>query len=142
MAELLVRVRDKVSPDPYLNVRLTKRGDVIVVMPDGHDWAADELRNRDWRIVKVPGLSMVEAEAMTVEEPHDPERSRMMLRRWFRLDVDSVDLPQRARQVIADDSRAAPTFDLTLQQLRAAKLQKSPVADPAVIGPVRANVIG
>lgn len=34
MAEFLLRVVDKINPDPYLNTKCRKRGDVVAVCPD------------------------------------------------------------------------------------------------------------
>lgn len=135
MAELLVRVRDKTSPDLYKDVRLTKRGDVIVVMPDGWTWGSGELTNPDWRIVKLPNVSLDEAEAMTAGElPADPKvPSRTLQRRAFSFDLDN--LPQSVAAFIADDTRASPalTVNLTLAQFRGLKKRKEAKQDPAIL---------
>lgn len=57
MAELLVRVVDKVHPtDPDKNLQCTKKGDVIWICPDGWNWGREELANPEWRIMKMPGV--------------------------------------------------------------------------------------
>ena len=57
MAELLIRVVDKIHPtDPDKNLATSKKGDVISVCPDGWNWGREELANPEWRIVKMPGV--------------------------------------------------------------------------------------
>lgn len=135
MAELLVRVRDKTSPDIYKDVRLTKRGDVIVVMPDGWTWGSGELTNPDWRILKLPNVSVEEASAMLGGElPIDPQApSRTLQRRAFSFDLDN--LPQSVAGFIADDTRKTPalTVNLTLAQFRGLKKRKEAKQDPAIL---------
>jgi hypothetical protein len=143
MCEILVRVRSKSSDDPVLDCKLTKRGDVIVARPDGWAWGAQELANPDWRIIRLPAVPLDEAEAMLAPEPEtDPQNpSRMLQRRAFRLDLDS--LPQPVRDWLADDSRQQPALaaGVTADQFRALKRRKPAVPDPAVIGESR-SIIG
>lgn len=56
MAEILLRVVDKTNDDKQLDAQCSKRGDVIVVMPDGWAWGREELKSDVWRIVKLPGV--------------------------------------------------------------------------------------
>lgn len=57
MAELLLRVVDKINPHcPIKNRLCTKRGDVIHVARDGWPWGSDETANPHWVIVKLPGV--------------------------------------------------------------------------------------
>lgn len=53
MAEILVRVVDKIQPDPVKAERLLRAGDVVSVCPDGWAWTPIERTNPDWRIVRV-----------------------------------------------------------------------------------------
>jgi len=71
MAELLVKAIDAVCTDPGKSPAelaakdargCYKRGDVVVVMPDGHAWGAMEGPPKFW-VVKVPGLSVEAAQA-------------------------------------------------------------------------------
>lgn len=134
MAELLVRVVDKINDDPYLNAQCTKRGDVIVVMPDGWGWGKQELTNPEWRIVKLPGVSVSEASTFLGPEfdtdPLNP--SRMLQRRAFRLDVDALPDPKGQ---MADHKRKNPLHkvNLTGGQLIALKHKKPALADPNVL---------
>lgn len=135
MAELLVRVVDKVNDDPYLDVQCTKRGDVIVVQPDGWVWGAEELKNPDWRIVQAPNISVSAATAFLGPElDTDPQRpSRVLQRRAFKLDLSL--LPAKWTAWLADDSRtqAKRLFSGTGAQVLALKVAKPALADPNVI---------
>ena len=91
MCELLVRVVDKSNPDdPYLDARCTRRGDVITVQPDGWPWGVQEQLSPDWRIVRVPGVSVGDAASLLAPEPEtDPQNpSRMLQARLFKLNLD------------------------------------------------------
>lgn len=140
MAQLLVRVTDKVSPDIYQNAKLTKRGDVIAVQADDWQWGTKELTEPFWRIVKHTGVSVSEAEAFLAPEPEvDPQNpSRTLQRRAFKLNIDAAVIPAMIRDWLNDNTRAVPVFDVTalipLNAFRALKLAKPPIADPNVIG--------
>lgn len=58
MAELLIRTIDKTADNVDQDRLLSKRGDVIVVEPDGHNWGAQELTSDFWMIIKVPGVEV------------------------------------------------------------------------------------
>jgi hypothetical protein len=136
MAELLVMAHDKASADPYLDCRCYKRGDVVVVRPDGWAWGREELLSPLFRIVRVP-VSVSEAEAFLARERDtDPTRpSRTLQRRWFRFAVDAA--PEAFRTWWREEARRRPMFDLSgapAQEIRALKSQKQTIEDPAVIG--------
>lgn len=134
MAELLIRVKSKTSNDPYKDVKLTKRGDVIVVKPNDSFWSHEELINPDWRILRVVGLSINEAEALLAEEPGDSKINRMLQRRAFDLHIDKSDIPNNIKNWILDDTRTIPIREVTLSQVRGLKRTKQPVQDSAIIG--------
>lgn len=126
MAELLVRVVDKVNSDPYLDVHCTKRGDVIAVCPDGWRWGSGELNNPAWRIVKLPGVTVSQASVFLGPEIEtDPTHpNRMRRNRAFKIDVDAL-----------GDMPAGPRLhrrDKTLGEMMALKVAKVPLADPNV----------
>lgn len=116
MAELLVRIVDKTSTDPYLNAQLTKRGDVIVVVEDGHRWGRDELANTEWKIIKVPGVKASDVSGFLAPEPNgdNANPSRVLQRRAFRFNL-----------------AAKPK---NLADLLAAQVRKPRLQDPNVIG--------
>lgn len=134
MAELLVRVVDKTNADPYLDAKCLKRGDVVVVMPDGHGWGKQELINPDWRIVKLPGIPVSQAtHFLGPELPEDPLNPSLMLqRRAFKLDVDALPDPKGQ---MADRKRRNPLHkvNLTVAELAALKVRKPSLPDPNVL---------
>jgi hypothetical protein len=121
MSELLVRIVDKINPDFYLNTKCTKRGDVIVVRPDGWAWGSEELTNPQWTILRLPNVPLTEAEALLGPEKNaDPSHpSHTLQRRTSHLDLDHL---------------PANLDTLPLQTFQALKLRKQPVVDPAVFG--------
>lgn len=137
MASLLVVVHDKINPDFYKDCQCYKRGDVVDVHPD--DWVYGRLELTDplFRIFIIPALSESEASAYLFwEVPTDPQNpSRTLQRRGFCLDLDSPIIPAAVRAYIDDDTRAQPTFTVTLNQaqLRNLKKLRPPIADPNVI---------
>jgi hypothetical protein len=138
MSEVLVRVRNKVQADPYLSCKLHERGDVIVVCADGWAWSAAELTNPDWRIIKLPNVTVSQVDGFLGPEfDTDPAHpSRMLRRRAFMLDIDFSDLPLAFKNWLRDDTRAAPTrtVNYTPAQFLALKVAKTPLTDPNVIG--------
>ncbi len=140
MAQLLIRVVNKVNADFYLNTKCTKRGDVIVVQSDAWQWGSSELSNPDWRIIKHTELTVSEANAfLAAEVDTDPgSPSKTLQRRAFKLDVDAAVIPQTIKDWLADSTRAVPILDLTplitLNGVRALKTAKAAIVDPNVIG--------
>ena len=67
MAELLVMARS--NPDP----RGYQRGDVVLAMPDGHEWGRGELDEAVFLIVEVPGDP---SEFEHLREEHTPPWSQ------------------------------------------------------------------
>ena len=143
--ELLVRVKDKVNEDFYLNCQCTKRGDVIAAQADGWNWGIDELSLPFYRILKLPDMAKGDANALLAPEldtdPANP--SKTLQRRAFKLDLDHPSLPQDLQDFIADDSRKQPTFLSSLSNINllSLKMAKVPVQDPTVFG-VNPNVFG
>ncbi len=114
MADLLIRIRDKESSgDPETDAVQFKRGDVIAVWPTPGPWGTEELRNPDWRIVRLPNVSVEDAqELMAPERLATLDGERLMRKRRARLDVDNLPAPVRAW--LADDTRAVPIFSSPL----------------------------
>lgn len=137
MAELLIRIRDKVNQDSiYLDCSCLKRGDVVTVQRDGWPWGDKELSNPDWRILAVPGTSVNVFQALLAEEvdenPSMP--SRVLQRRGFGLHLNSNFITARPALVnwLTDDTRAIPilTFNLTQNQIDALRIKKPRLVDP------------
>jgi len=85
MAELLVRIVDKVNPnDPALDLQCLKRGDVVTIGEDGWPWSGKELSNPDWKVMYFPGASMSAAESYLAPElPDGPDDMTPKRRRAF-----------------------------------------------------------
>jgi len=140
MAELLIQVVDKTNPDPELDAKCYKRGDVISILPDGAYWG-DATQNPLWRIIRVVGLSPEELEALlTLSVPEDMSDGMLSLkrRRARFLDLDSPGVPAPMRAWLNDSKRAVPILDLSahlpLAALRTMLVRRSALASPRVIG--------
>lgn len=133
MCEMLVRVVDKVNDDPYLDAKCSKRGDVITIQPDGWMWSRLELKSPIWRIIKVPGVSVAQAEVfLTPEVDADPANpSAVLQRRAHKIDLDA--LPDAKAQIM-DGNRGNPLHrvDVDAAGLMAHKIAKTALTDPNV----------
>jgi len=68
MCELLVKAIDANHPDPVIDLAGSyKRGDVVVIMPDGHTWGTGELDTNVFAIIKHPGVSVDSMKYMLYE---------------------------------------------------------------------------
>lgn len=135
MAELLIRVVDKPAhPDPYVDIQQSKRGDVIAVVPDGWAWSERERTNPEWRIVRVPGLTVAAAEELMTPDSGDRRVNRMI--RWRRkaFDLEHAGLRAKDIQALQDNARSVPVIKLSAAIGRALIKTKPPADDPAVIG--------
>lgn len=127
MCELLLRVVDKINrDDPRLDSKCTKRGDVIVAVDDGWSWSPAERTNPDWRIIRLPNVTLSEAQSFLAPEPEDtPETpSPFRQRRAFRFDADSPALPAAFATWLADASRAQPARTVNYDWSQLAALRK------------------
>lgn len=106
--ELLIRIVDKpLSGNAETDVKRTRAGDVIVAMPDGHVWGKEEVRNLEWRIVRIPGMRLAEADALI--RPEIPEAfgdTRLLRRRQFSVDLEQLDIMEGT--AILGERRATP----------------------------------
>lgn len=132
---MLVRVVDKVNRnDPYLDVKLLKRGDVVVVCPDGWQWSALELKSADWRVMHFPDLSVEKAEAFLGPEfDTDPKNpSKMLRRRAFKVDLDSAILPADVKAAVAEGAKIETKVAVRLTESAALslKVEKVRLEDP------------
>lgn len=140
MAELLVRTISKTSDNIYDDVKLTKRGDVIVVMEDGHEWSPTELKAPFWQIIKVPGVKSDYFAALLVEElkegvQPDPAVPNTLQRRAFKLDLDNLPNAEKFAVTQGDERAvAAVVFDHQLIDLHEVKVRKAQIEDPNIFG--------
>ncbi|MCD6149092.1 hypothetical protein J7J18_07000 [bacterium] len=69
MAELLVKSSDTTNPDPIKDLRgCYKKGDVVVVKPDGWKWGKEELNKNKFYILCVPDKEVDELKFLTKED--------------------------------------------------------------------------
>jgi len=69
MAELLIKAVDAVHSDPVKDLRgCYKKGDVVVVKPDGWKWGKEELKKEKFYILKVTDKSVEELQFLTKED--------------------------------------------------------------------------
>lgn len=131
--ELLVRIVDKRDlKDPVKDAQLTKAGDVIVYRPDGSDWGIEDLKNPDWRIVRVPSMTEEQAIALTSPElpPTLDKQYPLLQKRAMKLDLNTLDqleagkvlLPKTEAvasidAIIADPQKTGEDLSLTLKEL-------------------------
>ncbi len=143
MAELLLRVVDKVGATIYQDCKLTKRGDVIVVQPNGWAWSVQEKTNPAWRILGLPNVSESAASVLlSAEKDVDPlQPSRVLQRRKWRVAIANLATP--IQTWIADATRAVPmrTTNISEAQFQGIIEQKPALVDPAIIG-LSPSVIG
>lgn len=136
MAEILLRVKDQINEDIYKTARSTQRGDVISVQVDGWQWGTQEKIDPQYRILKLPNLSVIEGENFLGEELETDIRnpSRTLQRRQFKIDLDN--LPAEMQPFLSDDLRSNDSFvsDLTYDVLHTLKLRKLPIIDPIIFG--------
>ena len=82
MCEILVMLGNQSHPDKALDkAGCYKRGDAVVVMPDGHEWGRAE-RPPKFVVVKVPGVAVKDALDFVATSP--------ILRRIHRLPEEIV----------------------------------------------------
>lgn len=140
MCEILVIAHDKTNPnDTVKDAKLYKRGDVVVVVEDGHPWGDKDRSLALFRIVKLPNVTPSEASMWLGREPETNPRqpSRMLQRRLWTLDLTL--LPPT---FVTDDARTehAATLSLNFAAIQARAMRKTPRVDPSILGPTDPNV--
>jgi hypothetical protein len=115
MAEMLVRVVDKVNTDdPVLDSKCLKRGMVVAICPDGWPWSDAERGAPYWRIVKVPGAAVGDLSAYLVAELGDPTQNRFLQLRGFKLDLDALALKYPALAIPPADAQVQADGEVLL----------------------------
>jgi hypothetical protein len=132
-AELAVMVIDRVHPDIFASQTHLKRGDVIEVLPAGANWGSSDRTDTHCIIFKVPGLAMVEANALKTVDPGNRRVNPMLHARAFGLDFRAF--PGSIQALIGDGrQRMTEHVTLTPAMIRAAKYRKAPLPNPFIIG--------
>jgi hypothetical protein len=96
VCELLVRVTDKPVDHPHHHRTRAHRGDVVVAVPDGHDWTEVEKAHPEWVILSVPGMSVEEGERLAAPTPPGWPAENWH-KRMHRLDLDHADAHEAVR---------------------------------------------
>lgn len=137
MAKMLIRTVNKpLSGDPYVDRHRSMRGCVIAIVPDSHEFSAEEKAASYWRILSLPGvpvrrLAELIASDLGYQNP-EAEKINRVLRRWaVRINIQNL-LTLLADPVKLQILRENPT---QAEALILALKEDSPVLiDPAVIG--------
>lgn len=123
MAQIVVITKDKVDPaDPVNNAGQYKRGDVICALPDDWVFGDQELSNPMFQIIKIPDMSVTEANALCAEELGDRKVNPYLWRRLFKIDVDSS---ASLKTAVGDGSkRQSASIIATKTDIASLKIQK------------------
>jgi hypothetical protein len=118
MAEFLVKARDPIDlpKDEEKRNRCYRRGDIVVVMPDGHEWGKEE-RLPKFMVVKIPGLSVETAKKYIISAYEDTgivdqdnhPIMKMVQRRKYRILLDTI--PTAIRTAITKDGIAEVSWE-------------------------------
>jgi len=136
MCELLIRVTDKRNDNcPYADAKCLRAGDVVVIVPDGHEWSAQEMAHPHWRILKLPGLNNLDDLLHPQADPDRANPSYMLHRRHRHLDLSHPDWSEVCLRWLADDARSVPWYTLQIasDDLRAMLADRPYLADPNVL---------
>lgn len=104
MAELAITVRDKANHHPMF----VGEWEVLCVCPDGWQWSPVELAHPDWRMVRLPGISVSDASRWIADEAVDGA-TYLRRQRHFKLVPERFSKDEQAW--LADDSRKQPVRD-------------------------------
>ncbi len=120
MVELLIkRQANYTHSDPVKNKRgVYQRGDIVVVMPDGHPWGIEEhpltttYNPPKFFIVKIPGITVAQAQKYLHPETDgvDAEGDPIpVTRRLWRIRAD--DVPQWVKNEIQNNGEVTVTWN-------------------------------
>lgn len=128
MELLIAIVSQGTSPVAALDCQLFKAGDVIHYHADGGDWGSSEIANSNWRIVRVPNLSTIQADALIASElptdPHNP--SPTLQKRGMTVNLQGLDLLSPGYVL---GTFKSPSVQITQQSI-AVYVATLPVFDP------------
>lgn len=138
MAKLLIRTQDKpLTGNPYVDRHRSMRGCVIAIVPDSHEFSAEEKAAPYWKIVELPGVPPRRLTQLIAPDTgygqEEAEKANRVLRRWaVQVDVDGLqallDDPAKRKELREDPTKAEA-------HILAVKQDRPKLIDPAVIGP-------
>jgi len=145
MCEILLCVRDKgTSGNLLIDSHAAKRGDVVLVKPDGTSWGLCELGQNDpgqdpngnyafFRIIKLPNVTVAQASnLLTPELDVDPQNPSPYLQYRARF-LDKNKIPPATMQALIDywqdDGRAQGfiTLNYTAAQINSIVSVRAPI---------------
>lgn len=123
MAEALVFMGNNVHLDPDKDRRgCWKRGYVVVVKPDGHEWGREEdpallVPPRKFALLKLPGVSVARVERYLVHQFDHVTGETFRRRLW---QIQHAEFPAALRQKIANTGilTVGPDGDIFWEQFR------------------------
>lgn len=120
MAEFLIKARDPVDlpKDAEKRSRCYRRGDVVVVMPDGHKWGKDEGLPK-FVLVKIPGMPAEKARDYISSHYRDTglldSKGRPVLklvtRRKWKVLIDDANFPTKVRNTLANTGSVTVSWE-------------------------------
>lgn len=133
MAEMLIWMQDRQGIDIEHTSKLSQRGDVVTVQPDGWGWTLAE-QTDPFLVVVVPDATVTDLESFLSHEMPQPgnedanwaDIANTLQFRGFKVDVDAYVPPSGG---VLSSGTSVPLNDVL-----ALKVQKPPIPDPKVIG--------
>jgi hypothetical protein len=123
LADLLIRIRDKeTSGDAETDALQFKAGDVVAVCDTPWPWSTTELTNPDWRILRLPLVTVQEVNDLLIPQlGAENVQGNTPLRRKRGKRIGIEGFTGQVRQWIDDGTRAEPILsrNFTLAQIQA-----------------------
>jgi hypothetical protein len=118
MCELIVNTWAEPATPPSR----PRRGDVIDVFPDNHQFGAGERGQAHWRVLALPGVDAEDVANLlaheTPEDAIDHETPEMLQYRMHFLDLDTSGLPDFLVGFLSDQRPRQNKFVLTMDRLK------------------------
>jgi hypothetical protein len=111
--EMVIRVDPRPDDTADRRAMYLSRGDVIDIRADGWGWSAIELSNPAWRMIRVTGMTQIQADALLAGEADPEELKPRKLARIYRIDLDHENIPAFIKVFLADNSREVSILDLS-----------------------------
>ena len=113
MCEILIKAIDALHIDPEKDKMCYKRGDAVVVMPDGHLWGKEEGLPK-FVVVKIPGMSVAAGKVYTEDDFNLVDNGETIervvtIRRKVKIHID--DFPAEAKNSLTTVGVASVRFD-------------------------------
>ncbi len=125
MAELLIRLKNNTHAYPAKDRMMYKRGDIVVVMPDGHPWGISEALP-DFAVIRTDRAVARMEQFLVVHEVPEVETREIDAVEWRERKAkgdhgDFIDLPsegKRGKRYDREKKKDVPTITLTGHVMR------------------------